>query len=107
MKPQTRSNRGVLANPYTSAEAIIQVTIAPPKIKKYGAKKAPPLPKQRQTPQQKESALVPLGPNPSDNIYPRTAIVDLSTTTITLDVLGSLATSLSKGIPASEFTTYA
>ena len=39
MKPQTRSNRGVLANPQASADVIITAVMGPSKIKKRGAKK--------------------------------------------------------------------
>ena len=46
MKPQTRFNRGVLANPQASADVIIAAAMGPSKIKKYSAKKQLPLPKQ-------------------------------------------------------------
>ena len=79
MKPQTRSNRGVLANPQASADAIVAAAMGPSKIKKRGAKKQPPPPKQQQTPQQEGSTAVPLGSNTSNDILLNAIPVEPST----------------------------
>lgn len=106
MKPQTRNNRGVLANPYASAEAIVAAAVRPPKRKESSRKKLPPPPKH---PQQEQSAP---SPNPSEGIHSITAPVDPSTATTTPHVLNSptrpptITGSPTKGQTASESTPH-
>ena len=66
MKPQARGNRGVLASPHASAEAIVRAAMMPPKGKKSRRKKPPPPPNQPEPPQQEQSASSPEKTNPSD-----------------------------------------
>ena len=63
MKPQARGNRGVLATPHASAEAIVRAAIRPPNTKGSRRKKLPPPPKH---PEQEQSIPSPERTNPSD-----------------------------------------
>ena len=80
MKPQTRSNRGVLASPHASAATIVAAVMRPLKCKGSRRKKLLPPPKY---PEQEQSAPSPERTNPSD------ALGDPSAATTAPDALNS------------------